>query len=431
MAKPFATRVACLLFGLFCLPACTFGQGADTATEAPAEPTAGEEKADQEAAPREFGNEVETDRIVDSLQEPLSSEVVNKSLKRGVDYLLESQHEGGYWGAPTRTKALNIYAPVPGAHHAFRMGTSALALCALIELEEEHPEVTPAIDRAEKWMLEALPKLRRADQTAIYNVWGHAYSLQALARMHDRHQGDEEMLATIGELIEQQFDMLTRYESVDGGWGYYDMRYGTDKPSSDSISFVNATVLVAFNEVRERGYKPPQKVVDRAIAATERQQKKDFSYLYGEYLKYSPVHPVNRPGGSLGRSQACNVALRMWGQKEITNAVLAEWLERLVVRNGWLDLGRKKPVPHESWFAVAGYFYFYGHFYGALCLEQLPIEEQARFSGPLGRLMLDRQEKDGSWWDYPLYSYHQPYGTAFALMTLKRCRDSESATAAE
>ena len=35
--------------------------------------------------------------------------------------------------------------------------------------------------------------------------------------------------------------------------------------------------------------------------------------------------------------------------------------------------------------------------------------------------MLDRQEKDGSWWDYPLYDYHQPYGTAFALMTLHRC----------
>ena len=35
--------------------------------------------------------------------------------------------------------------------------------------------------------------------------------------------------------------------------------------------------------------------------------------------------------------------------------------------------------------------------------------------------MLDRQEKDGSWWDYPLYDYHQPYGTAFALMTLQRC----------
>jgi len=39
--------------------------------------------------------------------------------------------------------------------------------------------------------------------------------------------------------------------------------------------------------------------------------------------------------------------------------------------------------------------------------------------------MLDRQEKDGSWWDYPLYDYHQPYGTSFALMTLIRCLPNE------
>jgi hypothetical protein len=32
------------------------------------------------------------------------------------------------------------------------------------------------------------------------------------------------------------------------------------------------------------------------------------------------------------------------------------------------------------------------------------------------------QEKDGSWWDYPLYNYHRPYGTSFALMSLRCCR---------
>ena len=36
------------------------------------------------------------------------------------------------------------------------------------------------------------------------------------------------------------------------------------------------------------------------------------------------------------------------------------------------------------------------------------------------------QEKDGSWWDYPLYNYHQQYGTAYALMSLARCREPGS-----
>jgi hypothetical protein len=40
----------------------------------------------------------------------------------------------------------------------------------------------------------------------------------------------------------------------------------------------------------------------------------------------------------------------------------------------------------------------------------------------LAHVLLRLQEKDGSWWDFPLYDYHQQYGTAFALMSLARCR---------
>ena len=40
-------------------------------------------------------------------------------------------------------------------------------------------------------------------------------------------------------------------------------------------------------------------------------------------------------------------------------------------------------------------------------------------------IILDRQEANGSWWDYPFYDYHEPYGTSFALMTLVRCRIAE------
>lgn len=369
----------------------------------------------------------EEDRIDDEMQVPVPAAEIDASCKRGVDFLIGYQNKDGSWGNPTRTKGLNIYAPIPGAHHAFKMGTTALAISALIEMEPRFPECKEAIDLGESWLVEKLPYLRRADQTAIYNVWGHAYALQALARMHDRNADNPAMQEQIAEQIAQQFDMLTRYESVDGGWGYYDFRYGTKRPSSSSISFVAATVLVAFHDVAQRGFEPPKKVQERAVAAILRQQKNDFSYLYGEYLKNSPVHPVNRPGGSLGRSQACNIALLYWGQTDITQDVLKEWLERLVVRNGWLDIGRKRPIPHEAWFSVAGYFYYYGHYYGALCLEELPVAERAQFAHPLARLMLERQEKDGSWWDYPLYDYHQPYGTAFALMSLKRYRTENSA----
>ncbi|MCP4173278.1 MAG: hypothetical protein GY758_21180, partial [Fuerstiella sp.] len=59
--------------------------------------------------------------------------------------------------------------------------------------------------------------------------------------------------------------------------------------------------------------------------------------------------------------------------------------------------------------------------YAGLNLELLPADERPPFQHMLARLMIDRQEKNGAWWDYPLYDYHDPYGTAYALMTLFRC----------
>ena len=357
---------------------------------------------------------------------PPSAEELNASIERGVQFLLKTQHTNGAWGSAEHTKDLNIYAPVPGAHLAFRGAVTSLCVSALLELNDQRPEVLTAVDRAEAWLLENLPHVRRATPDALYNVWTHAYSIQALLRLHEYRQGDAEKQKTLREMTEQQIGWLTRYESVDGGWGYYDMRIGAQHPATDSMSFVNAAVLIVFFEAKEAGIKLPQNIVDRAIAATKRQRLGDNSYLYGEYLKKVPRMTINRPGGSLGRTQACNVALRLWGDDKVTDDLEAEWLDRLFARNGWLDMGRKRPIPHEAWFSVAGYFYYFGHYYAARAIEQLPVERRPEFQAHMGQLMIGHQEKDGSWWDYPLYDYHQAYGTAFVLMTLNRCRPAKA-----
>ncbi len=347
---------------------------------------------------------------------------LERAIERGIQFLLGDQNKDGSWGSARNTKELNIFAPVPGGHHAFRTAVTALCLTSLMEVGDDRPEVQGAIDRGEAWLMEFLPKLRRAGPVAIYNVWGHAYAIQTLVRMHRRHADDPARQKEIVALIRSQYDYLDRYESVDGGWGYYDFRVGAKKPATDSTSFLSAAVLVAFDEARGIGVSPPDKLTQRAIASLHRQQKPDFSYLYGEYLKYQPMRGINRPGGSLGRSQACNLALRLWGDKKITDDVLKTWLDRLISRNGWLSIGRKRPIPHESWFQVAGYFYYFGHYYAGLCIEQLKPEDRHDYQAHLATILMKLQEKNGSWWDYPLYNYHQQYGTAYVLMSLKRCQ---------
>lgn len=355
---------------------------------------------------------------------PADPQKIEEAIARGVDFLISRQNEDGSWGSHFNTKGLNIYAPVPGAHHAFRSGVTALCVMALAELEKDGdtPQIGAAIDRGETWLLAHLPSLRRATPDAIYNTWGHAYAIQALAVLMNRKTGDEERQRRLKQAIAEQIELLKRYECVDGGWCYYDFDFGTQKPAGSTISFVSATVLVALHAAKEAGAEVPEKIIDRAVESIRRQRKPDFTYLYGEYLKNSPMHPVNRPGGSLGRSQACNLAMRLWGDKAVTDEVMTTWLDRLFSRNDWLSFGRKRPVPHESWFAVAGYFFYYGHYYAALCIDELAPDARAQYQDHLAHVLLSLQEKDGSWWDYPLYDYHQQYGTAFALMSLARCR---------
>jgi hypothetical protein len=256
----------------------------------------------------------------------------------------------------------------------------------------------------------------------LYNIWGHAYGIESLVKLHARRAGDEARQAELKRQIAIQVDLLDRYESVNGGWGYYDFNAQTKKPASDPNSFTTATVLVAFHAAKSVGVEVPQRLIDRGLDVIRRQQKPDLSYLYGEDHKFRPAFSVNLPGGSVGRSQACNAVLRMYGDSSVTDAAMEAWLERLFARNLWLDIGRKRPIPHESWYLVAGYFFYYGHYYSAFCIEQLPEARRPPLKHQLARIILQRQEKDGSWWDYPLYNYHRQYGTAFALMTLNRCQ---------
>lgn len=351
---------------------------------------------------------------------------IDASIRRGVDFLVTSQHSNGSWGGPTRTKDLNIYAPLPGAHHAFRAGASGLALSGLIDSGDSRPEVVAAIAKAAAWTAAELPQLRRADQTTTYNVWGHAYGLRAITRLYQHANNPDQKTAWV-RLAQQQVDLVNRYEDVNGGWGYLDLfdSVTTQKPSGMPTAFMTATVLLAMAEARDvMGVKLDDKIVKHSLASINYQRTPDFSYTYAFSHRMRPRSPINRPAGSLARSQACNACLRVFGENTVTDPVLTTWADRFLAREGFLSIGRKRPVPHETFFQISGYFYYYGIYYFTESVKLLPKETHAAYAKRLAAILLERQEKDGSWWDYPLYEYHQPYGTGYALMALKWCRDS-------
>jgi hypothetical protein len=362
-------------------------------------------------------------RAQEAPPKPVTPEEIRASITRGVDFLVGHQNKDGSWGGPTRTKGLNIYAPVPGAHHAFRAGASGLALSGLIDSGDARPETAAAIEKAAKWAEKDLPNLRRADPTTTYNIWGHAYGLRALTRLHGR-EADPVRKARYKELAQEQVELVNRYADVNGGWGYLDLfdKLATQKPSGITTSFSSATVLLAMHEGREKlGLTLNEKVVTAALDSIKRQQTPDMAYAYSHSHIMRPRTDINRPAGSLSRSQACNAALRALGREGITDEVVIEWADRFLAREGFLSIARKRPRPHDIHFRISGYFYYYGIHYFTESVRFLPLEKQKPYAGKLAALILSRQEKDGSWWDYPLYDYHQPYGTGYCLMALAWC----------
>src|SRR5439155_12445342 len=97
-------------------------------------------------------------------------EAIESSIKRGIQFLLKDQNPDGSWGTPNRTKGLNIYAPVPEAHLAFRASVTALCVSAFIEVGNPaaNEDVRKAVERGEKWLFVNLPDVRRSIADALY-----------------------------------------------------------------------------------------------------------------------------------------------------------------------------------------------------------------------------------------------------------------------
>ena len=343
------------------------------------------------------------------------------AITKGVDFLIQHQNKNGSWGTPHRTKELNIFAPLPDGHQAYKAGSSALALHGLLECGDRRPATVASIAKGEKWLLSVLPEQRSINRTATYNIWAHAYGLRALCSLYREHN-DPEKRAEYTRHAKIQIKKLHSYEDVNRGWGYYDFDDKTVKPTGNIMSFATATAVLAMVEASNTmDIKLPERLMKRSLASLREMRTPDFSYVYARGHRFRPRGLINRPAGSLGRSQACNAASHALGDKAVTDDVLRTWLQRLFDRNGWLDIGRKRPIPHEAPAAVAGYFYYYGHYYAAECIHILPENERRPWQDKLAKLMISKQEKNGSWWDFPLYNYHYAYGTGYVLAILGKC----------
>jgi len=334
---------------------------------------------------------------------------ISGAIDDGVDFLVDSQSPDGSWGVGKDTTDHDVMASVPGSHDAFRTGATALCVMALREAGERR-----ASTRGLKYLV-AYDGPRRATRAEIYNIWAHFYALEALSRAWA-----EDKVEAYKAAAERHLKKLEAYETYVGGWNYYDFVYGTQKPSMEPVSFGTATALVSLHEARKAGIAVPEPLITRALSRLREMKNPDGGFLYGSDFRYVPHHFANRSSGSLGRTQSCYYALRLYNDGKVNDQEIREGLERLIRDHRFIEIGRKRPMPHEAWYFTAGYYYYYGHYYAAKLIEGLP--DKCDYRERLSSFILPHQEPDGSWWDFHLYDYGKPYGTAFAIMALLRCK---------
>jgi hypothetical protein len=346
---------------------------------------------------------------------------IDAAIARGVDFLKKSQNPDGSWGTGLETRGLEIYASVPGSHDAFRVATTALCVMAL---RDAGLAATDPHRKAVEYLV-TKGNARRDDGTLMYNTWAHTYALQALAveMRHPPFKDDPRLKSA----AQSQLDRLIRYQTHLGGWNYYDFVAQTQTPSMGPTSFGTAAGLVALYEARQSGIAVPDKLIRSAINRLEECRLPDGAYLYGSDYKFRPQALYNRPKGSVGRTQSGNFALWLWSSKKVGEKDSVDGLEAFFRDHDFMNMGRRRPYPHEAWYFTSGYYYYFGHYYAALLVEKLgPAQGKKRFGEQLAAKILPYQEPDGSWWDYAMWDYHKPYGTAFAVMSLVRLRGADT-----
>ncbi len=354
---------------------------------------------------------------------------IRDSIARGVRYLVDTQYPDGHWGS--LGYHTNVLMPSARDTASFEMASNALVIKALIETDDGSPDVQAAIVRGEDWFLTNVATFRRPDLGSTFNNWAHLYAIEALITILERRPLDDERRQLVRRLVADHIRLLTASRTIRGGWGYYEVYPRTRPPSNWALSFITAAALVSLHEAKAAGFDVPKAATATGLKALSWSRLPNGAFAYHVHEIVRPALPASWPPGAVGRTQACNLAYWLYGNDLVTPAVMKGWLARLFHHGDWMDTARKAQVPHSTTstpssnrrapFVIAGYYYYFAHYYAARVIEHLDPADRPAMKAQLARVLIDRQDQDGCWWDFLMQGYEKSYGTAYALMSLQRC----------
>ena len=364
--------------------------------------------------------------VAPSAKQPIPAaeiaQAASDSFEKGIGWAIANQRANGNWGSLESARAREIYLDTLASHLAFQTATTAIVTWSLIEPARTNPECRAALERALTELSSRKPPGRASGKT-FYSVWAHNYLIYLSAAV----QADPTLTAfhatwkTIGE---SEIALVRREQGADGGWGYYDFNFTGENPSgNESTSFNTAAMILALRSAQEQGAVIPPGTIEDGTRAILRMQLPSGAFAYGTYAELNPRADYNKVSGSSGRLQSCNVALNEVGAGKVTTETLLRGVQHLRDTHQYIEIGRGRVMPHESFYRNSGYYYYFDHYYAACALAAVPPStERAELVHWLTEVMVHDQNPDGSWFDYPLYGYGKAYATGLGLLTLEILR---------
>lgn len=346
--------------------------------------------------------------------------------RAGVDWLLENQNPDGSWGSFDTGRTREVMLGTLGSHDGFGKACLALGVMALHDASRDDAQAFDAMTEALERLLSIEP-VGRATGQVFYDTWAHTYMVQCLAKIYtDERLADYQ--PRMAKVMRREIQAVLDRQSIDGGWAYYDFGQTQARPTGQfSTSFNTAAVLVALHDARAVGFDIPQDTIDDALDSLARLRFPQGAYGYSFGHRLRPDGAPNKIQGSIGRNQVCNLALYLWDH-DVDVEDLQHGVEELRAWHHYILIGKGRPMPHEGWYATAGYYFMFGHYYASRVIEQLPETDRTDHARWLANTMAELNEPDGSWFDFPLYGYYKAYGTAFGVLTLQHTKETKSDT---
>jgi hypothetical protein len=347
----------------------------------------------------------------------LDEAAARASLDKALQWFVSTQNANGSWASGVIEGLIDSQYSV-ASYYDWQLAANALGSLALLRSPETKAR-RAALDKSLRWLTSTrLPK--RGSDWDNDTIWAALYgTVTCVAAVQDPRFKDEAWHKPLTRRGKEFLGILLRNQVPTGGWGYYDDPPYSRRPKWGT-SFSTALVLPAIKQAQGMKWFQDPKVLRRALAYVRRCRLPNGAYEYD--LNPIPRAPsgehINKVKGSLGRIQVCNWALRACGEASVTDERIRTGLEAFFEHHRFLDVARMRPVPHEAYYANAGYFYFFGHVYAGLVIGLLPEKERESWHARLRAQIVKTQRKDGSFCDFLGQGYLVVAGTAFASIAL-------------